>query len=142
MSDTTPEATFVRLENVITSSSRRLSTDEQMTFSHAARTIMDDLRATVERLTRENALLVAEAAKSEGLMEAQDKAIAALTASLAERDLALTGASGHLRDMYTYFQGPQACGNFTCNCGSCGLCEFRSEIESVLASLPAPVEKP
>ncbi len=44
-------------------------------------------------------------------------------------------ARRHLKKMYDYFMGPHACGDFTCDCGSCGLCKFRAETKKVLTQL-------
>lgn len=46
------------------------------------------------------------------------------------------------RRTYEYFQGPRACGDFTCMCGSCGLCSFRKENEVILAALSPSGEAP
>lgn len=41
-----------------------------------------------------------------------------------------------LQEVYDYFMGPEACGDFTCACNNpaiCGICELRSRIQVVLA---------
>jgi hypothetical protein len=57
---------------------------------------------------------------------------AALTKVQAEARLEPTTM---VRRLYEFFQGPQACGDFTCTCGNCGLCDFRKEVETWLAAL-------
>lgn len=55
--------------------------------------------------------------------------------SLVAKDGLLEECAAALRGTFDYFQGPRACGDFTCNCGSCGLCEFRIKNHAVLAKL-------
>lgn len=37
----------------------------------------------------------------------------------------LRKAGEHLQAVYDHYMGREACGDFTCNCGNCGLCEMR-----------------
>lgn len=41
-----------------------------------------------------------------------------------------------LQEVFDYFMGPQACGDFTCNCGktdACGTCEIRESTRAALS---------
>jgi hypothetical protein len=42
-----------------------------------------------------------------------------------------------LKEMYEYYCGERACGDFTCTCGSgnCGLCEMRETKRNIIAGL-------
>lgn len=37
-----------------------------------------------------------------------------------------------LKGVFEYYMGPHACGDFTCNCGRCGLCDMRVDISMVI----------
>ena len=46
-----------------------------------------------------------------------------------------------LKEAYDFYMGPNACGNFTCNCGDCGICEIRIVTETALSNYAATKEK-
>jgi hypothetical protein len=65
--------------------------------------------------------------------EAIDRTLAATE----ETPLLLDGVA-MVRELYEHFQGPHACGDFTCSCGNCGLCDFRKKVETWLAARREP----
>ena len=68
----------------------------------------------------------------DGAKEANHRAVVqALITMTAAKNKAMDA----LVEMYEYYCGETACGDFTCACGDCGLCEMRTKMGKLIEEL-------